>query len=175
MSEKNIELTLEQRIENLLESSFDNLGIDIVSVSMQKLGKNNVLQILIDKKDGSSVGIDDCIECNKVASALLDVDNAIDVRYNLEISSPGENRPLKKPKDFERFLGNPVKVELRSVINNRKRFKGVIFSVKKSDSGEDAEIMFSDLENENKNDSRDIAVMFGDIKKATVKKVFKIK
>lgn len=175
MLEKNVELTLDQRIENLLENSFESLGIDIVSVSMQKLGKNNVLQILIDKKDGSSVGIDDCIECNKVASALLDVDNTFDMRYNLEISSPGENRPLKKLRDFERFLGNPVKVELSSVINNRKRFKGVISSIKKSDSGDNAEILFSDLENENKNDSRDITVMFSDIKKATVKKVFEIK
>lgn len=166
---------LEEKIERLLEDSFENAGVEIVSVSMQKVGKSNILQILIDKKDGSSVTVDDCVECNKIASALLDVDNLIDMRYNLEISSPGENRPLRKIKDFKRFLGNSIKVELNSVINNRKRFKGKITSVMDDPSGSDADILFSEIENENKNEAQELLIKFSDIKKATFKRVFEIR
>lgn len=162
------------KIDEILEAPFANLGVDIISISMHRLGKTNILQVLIDKQDGNNVSIDDCIECNKIASVLLDVDDIIDGKYNLEISSAGENRPIVKLRDFRRFTGEKVKVELNKEINNRKRFKGIIDSVLEHENG-DVEILFKDIENENKDDSREMCVKFEDIKKCIIKRIFEIK
>ncbi len=162
------------KIDKILEAPFANLGLDIISISMHRLGKTNILQVLIDRQDGGNVSIEDCVECNKIASVLLDVDDIVEGKYNLEISSAGENRPIVKLRDFRRFIGEKVKVELNREINNRKRFKGAIDSIKECEDG-NVEILFKDIENENKDESREMSVKFEDIKKCIIKRIFEIK
>ena len=84
------------------------------------------LALTIDKLDGTQINIDDCVRATKEASAILDVEDPIKGEYDLEISSPGTDRPLTRPQDFIRFQGEPLKLETSEPVDGRKRFKGVI-------------------------------------------------
>lgn len=164
-------MDLAKKIESLLLPSFERAGIDIVCVHILHLNTGINLQILIERANGDSVSIDDCIFCNRTASALLDVENLIEKGYNLEVSSPGEFRPLTKIRDFRRFLGKVVKVELLAPIDGLRKFRGTIEKVDDIDEN-DANINFVELEGKEQDFS--ICVKFSDIKKATFKKVFEI-
>lgn len=164
-------MDLAKQIEDLLTPSFENAGINIVCTYIFRLNTGMNVQVLIEKSNGDPVTIEDCIFCNRTASALLDVENLIKTEYNLEISSPGEYRPLTKIRDFDRFVGSFIKVELVDPVDDRKRFKGVIDKVEHIDEN-DALIYFKDIENAD--ESITMAVRFSNIRKATLKVEFKI-
>ncbi|MBZ0216508.1 MAG: ribosome maturation factor RimP, partial [Fimbriimonadaceae bacterium] len=81
------------------------------------------LQIMAEKPDGS-MAIEDCQRASRAVSAILDVEDPIDGTYNLEMSSPGIDRPLVRISDFDRWAGHDAKIELNEDIDGRKRFKG---------------------------------------------------
>ncbi len=119
--------TLEQKIWNILEPVAANLGYDIVKISMQ--GSNRkVLDIAIDKKDGSAVTIKDCKTASNNFSAILDVEEVIPDRYYLEVGSSGVERPLVKLEDFDRFAGRLISIKTHRPINEAKKFQGEILS-----------------------------------------------
>jgi ribosome maturation factor RimP len=95
-------------------------------------GKRLVLGIDVERFDGAPVTIDDCTAANHLISAILDVEDFIKGSYTLEVSSPGENRPLKKISDFERFCGKDVKVETYVAINGRRKFCGKLAKVEQN-------------------------------------------
>lgn len=163
-------MDLAKHVEDLLSASFQKHGINIVAVNVFRLNTGTNLQVLIERVDGSAVNLDECVFCNKTASVLLDVENLIKTRYTLEVSSPGEYRPLTKPRDYEMFAGKCVKVELHTQIMGLRKFKGVIKNIEKI--VDDFLITFSDVVYEN--GVADLSVKFGDIKKATLKRVFEI-
>lgn len=106
-------------LSSLLEKTVNQLGYELVDLEMSNRGK--LLRLFIDKPEG--VNIDDCTLVSNHVSHLLAVEH--DVDYDrLEVSSPGLDRVLKKPADFERFTGERVKLKLRVPLEGRKNYVG---------------------------------------------------
>jgi len=112
-------------LQDMLEPVISGLGYETVRILT--IGKANpTLQIMIDKLDGSDIVVEDCATVSRKISEVLDANDPIKDKYNLEVSSPGLDRPLTKPAHFARFAGYEAKVETDEAIENRKRFKGKI-------------------------------------------------
>jgi ribosome maturation factor RimP len=117
-----------QRIENIIAPSLEAMGYGIVRVMM--FGeKRKTLQVMIERLDEHNVTIDDCVQASRTISALLDVEDPIADAYDLEVSSPGIDRPLVKLADFSRFAGYLARIECWEMIEGRKRFEGRIIQV----------------------------------------------
>jgi len=100
-------------------------GIELVDVDLRGAGKQRLLRVYIDKSGGVSHA--DCEFISKNVGTILDVEDVIPgAGYTLEVSSPGLERPLKRPGDFERFLGRPVKVLLREPVAGSSRWEGIL-------------------------------------------------
>lgn len=116
--------TQEKQICTLIAPSVERLGYEVVRVKMMEEGGRHILQVMLDCADGSQITVEDCEKASKHISALLDVEDPISGQYDLEVSSPGIDRPLTRLKDFERFKGLEAKVETRMPIQGQKRFRG---------------------------------------------------
>lgn len=116
-------MDLPSRLEALITPSLEAMGYELVRVQMQG-NQRPTLQVMADRVDGAAMGIDDCTEISRALSALLDVEDPIAGAYTLEVSSPGVDRPLTRPKDFVRWAGHAVKLETAQPIEGRKRFRG---------------------------------------------------
>lgn len=112
------------RIRALAEDLLFNLGYELVELEFAQNDDRALLRLYIDREEG--VGLDDCTHVSRMLGALLDVDDPISGSYNLEISSPGLNRRLYRPKDFQTRLGEIIKVKLAMPFNGRRRFKGIL-------------------------------------------------
>ncbi len=100
-------------------------GLEIVDVELLGGGRNRVLRIFIDKPGGVSHG--DCELVSRDVGTILDVEDVVPGgRYTLEVSSPGLERKLTKPADFERFLGQKARIVLKSPVENQRRWEGVL-------------------------------------------------
>ena len=136
-------------LADMLEPVIDGLGYETVRI--MTIGQSNpTLQIMIDKMDGTEINVDDCAKVSRALSDVLDENDPISDKYNLEVSSPGLDRPLTKLAHFERFAGNEVKIETSLVIEGRKRFKGVLNGVEGENvllemDGTDYKISFDDI------------------------------
>ena len=112
------------QIADLIEPALADLDFRLVRVRI--MGREEqTLQIMAERSDGS-VTIEDCVEISRQLSPLLDAHDPIAGKYNLEVSSPGIDRPLVRPSDFEDWSGYEVKVELSEMLDGRKRFRGTI-------------------------------------------------
>ena len=85
----------------------------------------STLQIMAERPDGTFT-IDDCEAVSRAISPLIDVEDPVPQSYQLEVSSPGIDRPLVRPEDFARWAGHEAKVELVTPLAGRKRFRGII-------------------------------------------------
>jgi ribosome maturation factor RimP len=109
----------------LIEPSLDAMGYRLVRVAF--LGaRRATLQIMAERIDDAPMTVDDCGEISRSVSAILDVADPIASAYMLEVSSPGIDRPLTRPEDYDRFTGFEAKIELGQPIDGRKRFRGRI-------------------------------------------------
>lgn len=115
-------------LEDMLEPVVDGMGYELVRV-LTIGAKNPTLQVMIDRKDGKEVTVDDCAAVSRRLSDVLDEKDPIESQYSLEVSSPGIDRPLTKPEHFARFSGYEAKIETSTVIEGRKRFKGRISGI----------------------------------------------
>lgn len=113
---------IEKRVLALAEPLCAANGAELVAVEWQKSGREWVLRLYIDSPEG--VGHELCMAVSNAVSDALDVLDFIEPSYNLEVSSPGLERPLVKPADFQRFAGQPVCVKLFAAKNGRKQFNG---------------------------------------------------
>ena len=113
-------------LHDLLEKTVTGLGYELVDFEQSPRGR--VLRLFIDKPDKArGVDVDDCVLVSNQLSRVLTVEN---VDYdNLEVSSPGMDRPLKKAADFERFAGSEIHLKLRLPVNGRRNFNGVLHSL----------------------------------------------
>lgn len=113
-------------LQDMLEPVIKSLGYETVRILT--IGSSNpVLQVMIDVLDASrDITVDDCAKVSRALSALLDEKDPIEGRYQLEVSSPGIDRPLTKPEHFKRFEGKLIKLETYEPVEDRKRFKGEI-------------------------------------------------
>lgn len=92
-------------------------------VLLEYIPRQKVLRLFIDQPSG--VTIDDCSKVSRLVSDMLDAEGLserIEGHYNLEVSSPGLDRPLVKPADFQRFVGKRVNIQTREMVQNRKKF-----------------------------------------------------
>jgi ribosome maturation factor RimP len=116
-----------QRSWELLTPIIEANGFELVEVEFVMERGSWVLRLYVDKEGG--VNLEDCASLSEEIGHLLDVEDYIDRSYLLEVSSPGLNRPLRKPKDFERYSGNKVKVVMKEAVGGRKNFKGILIGI----------------------------------------------
>jgi ribosome maturation factor RimP len=112
------------RVAELIEPALSGSGFRLVRVAVSgREGKT--LQIMAERPDGT-LTIADCEAISKEISPLLDVHDPIAGSYHLEVSSPGIDRPLVRPSDFEVWSGYEAKIEVKQPIDGRKRFRGML-------------------------------------------------
>ena len=114
------------RIIEIIEPSLSAQGYSLVQVKLTDGARRKTLMVMAERADGVMMGFDDCTEISNTVSALLDVEDPITGAYNLEVCSPGLDRPLTKASDYARFAGQEIKAETIIPINGRKRFRGVL-------------------------------------------------
>lgn len=117
---------LEDKLTEMLEPGVEALGYELVGVEFVRAGKHSILRVFIDHENGISV--DDCAEVSYQASAILDVEDPISTEYNLEISSPGMDRPLFKESHYEAALGEIIQAKLTVPMDNRRNYKGKLLA-----------------------------------------------
>ncbi len=119
---------IESRISSVVIPILNNMGYDLVLLRVSGGQRSSRLEIMTERQDGRAITLDECAEISKRLSVILEVENLIDSNYNLEVSSPGIERPLLNRRDFERSKGLDAKIECYEAVNGRKRFKGEIIS-----------------------------------------------
>lgn len=107
-----------------IEPELLSLGYELVEVEYTGPGHRATFRLYIDKPGG--VTLDDCAAVTQFLNPFLDAAELVPGQYILEVSSPGIDRPLRKPADFERFRGEPVKVRTKTAVHGRRRFTGVL-------------------------------------------------
>jgi ribosome maturation factor RimP len=111
------------QLRDLIDQLLAPLGLDLVDAQLLGGGKHRVFRLFIDKPEG--VTHNDCETVSRLVGEALDARDLIPGgAYTLEVSSPGVDRPLLRPRDFQRFLGSKVKLELKQPIERSKRFTG---------------------------------------------------
>ncbi len=113
-----------RRTWEALEPHLAEQGYELVEIAYVCEGHRATLRLFIDKQGGFT--LNDCTAVAQLVSPLLDAADFISSRYYLEVGSPGIDRPLRKPADFERFIGENVKVRAVEPVEGRKKFKGVL-------------------------------------------------
>lgn len=136
-------MSIEEKIISLVEAPINNMGYELVRV--KQIG-NDTVQLMIDTDAG--VVIEDCVKVTKLVNNILYVAE-ISGDYNLEVSSPGLDRPLIKPEHFVRFIGSQIKLNTYNLIDGRKRFVGKLVGFDQSNNqislGLDNNIVVIDL------------------------------
>jgi ribosome maturation factor RimP len=115
---------MRETLLSLLEAPIGALGYELVELEFHPQGRGGLLRVFIDKEAG--VNVDDCEIVSRQVSAVLDVEDPIPGAYTLEVSSPGLDRPLRTPKDFERFAGEQARIDLVLPFEGRRRFAGTL-------------------------------------------------
>jgi ribosome maturation factor RimP len=112
-----------EQIARLIEPSLAAMGYRLVRVALTSL-RRPTLQVMAERLDAAAMSVDDCAAISRSVSALLDVADPIAGAYTLEVSSPGIDRPLVRPEDYDRFAGLEARIELSEAVAGRKRFRG---------------------------------------------------
>jgi ribosome maturation factor RimP len=115
---------LAQHLWNLIEPVLTPENIELVDLEYRPQGKRSLLRIYIDRPHG--VTIDDCALIARQVGALLDIEDPIPGAYDLEVSSPGINRVLRKEEHFAEHIGAPVIIKTKDKLNGRANFKGIL-------------------------------------------------
>lgn len=126
--------TVEERARAVIEPLVVAEGLELVDLEFVREQQGWVLRVFIDKP-GGRVGLDECSQVSHLLDPVLDVEDFIPQQYNLEVSSPGLNRPLRKPEHFRRAVGQKVKVKTFGPIGDppRKQFSGVLAQVEEAE------------------------------------------
>ena len=115
------------KVLSILNPSVHDLGYELLGIEYVPSGKHSVLRLYIDSEKG--IGVDDCEIVSRQVSAIMDVEDPISGQYNLEVSSPGIERPLFSVSHYMRFLGHDVRIRTYRPIEGRRNFTGSIGSV----------------------------------------------
>jgi len=117
----------DQRILEIAEPLAETLGLEIVRVRVMG-GKKTIVQIMAERHDGTMV-VEDCARLSRALSDVFDDADPVSGEYDLEVSSPGIDRPLTALAHFERWEGFEAKIELDRLVENRKRFRGMLAGI----------------------------------------------
>ncbi len=127
MSDLIAKTSTDRRLAEIITPVIEDMGYELVRIRFQG-GKTKTVQIMADKPDGG-IEVDDCAQISTAVSATLDVEDPIEDAYDLEVSSPGIDRPLTRLKDFQAWKGYEAKLETADLIDGRKRFRGTLQGV----------------------------------------------
>lgn len=116
--------SIQDQLTKLLEPVVLSLGCELWGVEFHAHGRQSLLRIYIDKKEGISV--DDCARVSRQAGSVLDVEDPIKSEYTLEVSSPGMDRPLFQLRHYEESIGERVSLRLRMAYDGRRKFTGLL-------------------------------------------------
>jgi ribosome maturation factor RimP len=119
---------MREALLRLLEPVVDRAGFELVELEFSPASRRALLRVYIDRRDGEPVTLDDCERASRAMEAVLDSADPIGREYELEVSSPGFDRPLRTPGHFARFVGSEVRIELQRPLEGRKRFRGRLLS-----------------------------------------------
>ena len=147
------------KIERHVEEPIRLEGYEIVRIQLTGSSKK-ILQVMIDKIDGQSINLDDCEKVSRLLSILLDQIDAIPDAYNLEVSSPGIDRPLVKPQHYSRFVGHKISLYTHVLLLNKKKNVGLL--EKADDHGITIKI-------EDEKEEAVVSVAYSDIRSAKLK------
>lgn len=152
---KKVDPVLQERLEKLISA----MGFELAGCELFSQGGQMVLRIYIDTetKDKKGITVDDCSKVSRQVSAMLDVENLIQYRYTLEVSSPGINRPLFEIKHFQKYIGSHVKVTVSAPIKERRQLKGILQRIE----GENLFLLLDEV-------GEEVIVPFSAIEKANV-------
>ncbi len=117
----------EREIADLAEPLLEELGLRLVRVKVSGRDGGTV-QVMAERAEGQTT-VDDCAQISRRLSPLLDALDPMPGGYRLEVSTPGIDRPLVRPSDFASFTGHEARVELKELVDGRKRFRGRIEGV----------------------------------------------
>ncbi len=118
----------EQGLSSVVEKEVGLLGFELIKLDVISRGRKKVLRLFIDNPEGS-VSVADCVKTSKAVGFVLEGEDLIQGAFNLEVSSPGINRPLVKPAHFERFTGHGARVEYTAGAGEKKTVIGEIARV----------------------------------------------
>ncbi|MGD8782892.1 MAG: ribosome maturation factor RimP [Thioalkalispiraceae bacterium] len=141
---------MEERLQRLLEPTVTALGYELLGVEYLSQGKHSRLRLFIDSPDG--IGLEDCSKVSHQVSGVLDVEDPIKGQYALEVSSPGLDRPLFTAAQYEKFIGQKVKLRSKLPVDGQRKFTGVINAVEQDDiyigmeNGEELKITCDEIE-----------------------------
>jgi len=125
-SPENIKKMIARTID-LLDPLCEAEGMELVHIECQREAGGRILRLYIDKPGG--VTLDDCMHISRQSSDMIDVYLEDTGPFNLEVSSPGQNRPLGRKRDFDRFKGNRVNIRTTSSIGGKKKINGVLLGI----------------------------------------------
>ena len=125
----------DEQLSSTVEKEIELLGYELLKFDLISRGRRKVLRIYIDRPEGN-VSVADCVKVSKAVGFVLEGEELIQGPYNLEVSSPGNNRPLVKPAHFERFTGHGARVEYSADAGEKKTVIGEISRV-----GEDSVVI----------------------------------
>ena len=145
--------TLEQTLQDMLMGAVEDLGCELWGIECQRAGRFLTVRLFIDKDGG--VTVEDCADVSRQVSAILDVEDPIADKYNLEVSSPGLDRPLFTLAQYQRFIGEEIVVHLRIPMSDRRKWQGTLVKIE----GDVLTLMV---------DGQPNAFAFGNIQKANV-------
>jgi ribosome maturation factor RimP len=116
---------LESRLATIVAPTLEAMGYELVRLAV--FGRDRpTVQVMADKADGSQITVADCEAISHALGAVLDVEDPILGAWSLEVSSAGIDRPLTRPKDWNRFAGHLARAETIAPIDGRKRFSGIV-------------------------------------------------
>jgi ribosome maturation factor RimP len=118
-----------EQVRTLAARVAGTYGLEIFDVQFRREAAGMVLRVQLDRPGPSataeeSVSVDDCANVSRDLSAVLDVEDIVPVAYTLEVSSPGLDRPLRRPDDYRRFAGRRAKLVMRAPVDGQTYFKG---------------------------------------------------
>ncbi|NQY63908.1 MAG: ribosome maturation factor RimP [Alteromonadaceae bacterium] len=142
----------EQKLTEMLRPAVEETGKILLGCEFISAGNHSVLRLFIDHENG--IEVDDCAEVSRQVGAILDVEDPISTEYNLEVSSPGLDRPLFELVHFQEVVGETVNVRLAIPLNGRRKFKGKLETIENdilvvTVDGQDYELMMSNVDKAN--------------------------
>ena len=130
----------DSKLHELLKPVVEALNCELWGLELQSGGKRKLLRIYIDSEDG--IGVEDCERVSRQSSSILDVEDAINGEYVLEVSSPGMDRPLYELAQYEKFKGENITLRLRFPYDGRRNFKGRLVGI----DGDEIVLVVADTE-----------------------------
>jgi len=142
----------EHKLTDMLRPAVEETGKELLGVEFVSAGKHSILRIFIDHENG--IDVDDCAEVSRQVGAILDVEDPISTEYNLEVSSPGVDRPLFEKDHYQAVIGETINVKLSIPLNGRRKFKGKLSAIENENlivivDGEDYQLEFSNIDKGN--------------------------